>query len=659
VLDKSPSMGWTISGATPGPGEESRYDRLKASVQLFASVWDVVGAPPPPGTISSEGHVDDRLGLVFFGGTAIESPLDGASFFKSRGTAAAPWSGPVAAALTDGFIGGTSVGAGTVNGRARLNGVASVNGDTAIVLFTDGEQNTPPCIIREDETTVPTVKPYPNLPGVTYTDQCTVAAAAPASAKLTLNGSVLASAVPPRGPIFTIGLGEGGAAASAQLLDEISGETAGRSRFPNDGVSMDTSFVDGLVDNLKGGTVSLLARTVDSVPAAGASAPMPATVDPSLTRVVWVLGWEGREREVVLEVREPNGTVVTPPLQQGTANSRVVAVNLPANGPSGTWTARVIALGGTTTPFTYHLTAYGVESRLSARVTESARTGTGQPIKVVAEVGWDDAGLAGLPASAIRATIERPSENVGTILHQSTMRDQPRVREDVLTDSPPLMVKLNDLILNAKLLARIEPRPLPKPVTLVSVGNGRYEGTFDDVSIGGKYRIRVDFDWNDPRTGRIKRIHTAERQIPVFASAADSLVEVLRDPRAGEASIRVTLKDRFGNFVGPGYENRFNVQVRDLKVPPASDPNVTGTYAFQLKGLPPGADPEVKIDFKGQTIRNAPLSKLETAPGPCGCFDFKCKAKQLNALASLGILGGGGALAGLMAYWPLRRRKRE
>jgi hypothetical protein len=267
ALDASPSMAWTIPGSAA-----IRWDRLKSSVQLFASVWDAVGAPPAPATVSSEGHADDRLGMVFFGGTAVESPLDGASFFKSRGANIAPWSAPVTAGLdAQGFIGGTSVGAGLTSARSRLDTVDALMGDTAVVLFTDGEQNTLPCVIRQGEATTPTVKPYPGLPGVTYTDRCTVVAAAAAAEPLIVNGNVLAQAVLPRGPVFTIGLGEGGMAASAVLLDEISQETSGSAAFPNNGVAMDISFVDSLVNNLKGGTVSLLDRSFGQLGAGPAS----------------------------------------------------------------------------------------------------------------------------------------------------------------------------------------------------------------------------------------------------------------------------------------------------------------------------------------------------------------------------------------------------
>ncbi len=608
VLDKSPSMGWTIPGSA-----DIRWDGLKAAAQLFTNVWDVIGAPPAPATISSEGNTEDRLGLLFFGGTSVESPLDGASFFKSRGGAATPWGGPVGTALAPvpGFIGGTSIGAGTVNGRTRLDTVDVIAGDTAILLFTDGEQNTPPCVIHQGETLSPTTKPYPGIPGATYVDQCTVAAGLP-GAPLTLNGSLLAKEVLPAGPIFTIGLGEGGTAASALLLDRIAQETAGQSRYPLTSATLTTSFIDTLVENLKGGTVSALERTAGTVPAASAaSAPMVVAIDPSLTRAVFVLAWEGIGREVQLEIRRPDGTVVTAPLRENTANSRVAGVNLPADGPSGPWQARLIRLSGTPGPLNYQLTAYGVETRFSSRVTETPEVGTGRPIKIVAEVGWDDNGLADLAPGSIVATIERPNENLGNLLRASLVGDPAPAQ----TDASPLMVKYHQLAATQGFLSRVEPRPLAEKVTLTGVGNGRYEGTFDGANIGGHYRIRVDYDWTDPRTGAIRRQQFAERQVAVRPSAADSAVQVQREPRATTALIVITPRDRFGNYVGPGFENQFHVRVGGATTVPVSDPDLTGAYAIRLTGLAPGDDPRIRIDYGDQTLRDAPVSQLATGGG--------------------------------------------
>lgn len=610
VIDKSPSMDWVIPGSP-----DKRWDRMKSSVQLFASVWDAVGAPPPPATISSEGHPDDRLGMVLFGGTAVESNLDGLNFFKQRGAIAAPWAVPVAAGLADNtYIGGTSIGAGTTMGRARLVPVEQLVGDTAIVLFTDGEQNNPPCISRQGEVLAPVEKPYPGKPpGTTYLDKCAVAAAMPSSALLTLNGGILARDVLPRGPIFTIGLGEGGMAASAELLDEISGETAGRSAFPNNGVAMDNSFVDNLVTHLKGGTVSLLDRTLGDL-AAGtpASTPFNFIVDPSLTRVTFVLSWEGSAREAGLEIRRPDGTMTTAIHNAAGPNFRVATVNIPQAGPAGDWKVTVRQFG--TAGLKYQLSAYGVESRLGARVTETPRLGTASPIGVVAEVGWEHGPLADLPAGAIRAIIERPGANLGTLLHDAGA--QP-IDGEIRNDTSPLSMKLDQLIRTAGLLDKIEPKPVGEAIELKHVGNGRYEGKFDATNVGGRYRIRIEYDWNDPRTGTIRRRDLAERQVPVIPTAKDSAVRVQREPRSANAVIVITPRDKFGNYVGPGYEGGFNVKIDAGTIAGApTDNGLTGEYTIKVGGLAPGDDPKVSIVFADQVLRDGPLSSLGTGTEP-------------------------------------------
>jgi hypothetical protein len=606
VIDKSPSMAWTIPGSP-----DIRWDRLKSSVQLFAAVWDAVGAPPPPATQSSEGNANDRLGMVLFGGSAVDASIGGGTFFKLRGADVAPWSAPVTAALADdSFIGGTSVGAGSAQGLTQLNTVKQLTGDTAMVVFTDGEQNTPPCIIRKDEVLSPTSKPYPGQPGVTYLDQCTVAAAEPEAKELMLNGAVLGQTAP-RGPVFTIGLGEGGMAASAQLLEEISKETAGTASFPNNGVAMDTSFVDGLVNNLKGGTVSLMDRAIATLPAGtAAAAPMTFIVDPSLSRATFVLSWEGNAREAGLEIRDPDGHLVTPAHASGGPNFRVATVNLPSQGRAGDWKVTVRRFGGSDA-FKYQLSAYGVETMLGSRVTESPRLSTGAPIKIVAEIGWDNGVLADLPPGAVRAVIERPGQNLGNIMFeaaQQPIRDKPR------SDTSPLAMKFDQLIKEG-LLDKIEPRATSKGIELKHVGNGRYEGSFGETKIGGRYRIRVDFEWTDKRTGQIRRREYVERQVPVLPGAQSTTVEVTRDRKTGDALILVTPRDSFGNYVGPGHERDFSVVVGKGEIAgPPSDENLSGQYRIRITGLRPDDDPKVRIVFDGEVLRDGALTTL-TKPG--------------------------------------------
>jgi hypothetical protein len=411
----------------------------------------------------------------------------------------------------------------------------------------------------------------------------------------------------PRGPIYTIGLGEGGMAASAVLLDEISQETAGSAAFPNNGVALDTSFIDSLVQNLRGGTVTLLDRSAGQLPSGNAaSPPMTFALDPSLTRATFVLSWEGTSREVSLVLSQPNGNQVTSAISSGGPNFRVVTVNLPANGPAGDWTA--IVRNQSPGAVSYQVSAYGVESRFSSQVITSPALGTGKPIKITADLGWDNGVLVDLPPGSVKAIIERPGANFGTLLHDASGGGKD---EKVREDTSPLAMKIDRLMRSADLSAKIEPKPLAQAIELKHVGGGRYEGAFDETNVGGRYRIRVEFDWNDPRTGAIHRVSYAERQVPVLPTAKDSRFTLRRDPRSGDAFITIVPRDRFGNYAGPGFEGGFNLKTdKGTVAGPASDSDVTGEYIIRLTGLAPGDDPKVSIAFADQTIHDGALSTI-------------------------------------------------
>jgi hypothetical protein len=589
VLDKSGSMDWTVPGSA-----DIRWTRLQSSVQLFASVWDAVGAPPPPATVSSEGNADDRLGVVFFSSTATDAPLDGANFFKKRDNNVAPWSVPVTGALAANSPGGwTSIGSGILQARTRLDTVDALAGDTAIVLFTDGEQNRSPCVIRNTETIV--VDCDVAMPG------------ASPSELLQINGNTLAQNILPRGPLYTIALGEAGVAQSAQLLEEISQETAGRASYPNNGIGMDTSFVDSLVDHLKGGTVSLVNRRSGTLSPGISSAPLSFWLDSSLTRAVFVLSWEGAGHETQIKLMRPDGSIVTPATTSAGPNFRVAMVDIPNNGPGGNW--RAVVTGHGQHALKFQLSAYGVESRLSAHVTETPLLGTGSPIRITADIGWGNGVLAKLPAGAVKAYIERPGEDIGTILHDA---DYSSDSQDRKRDMSPLALKLDYLAREMKLWDRIEPRRAGKAIELKHIGGGRYSGTFKETSIAGRYRIVVALNWKDRRTGIVHRLFFNERQVPVQPSDTNTVVKVLSDRNSRDTNILVIPRDAFGNYVGPGLAGAFVVKTSRGEVKlTATDPKLKGEYVLTLHELSPDGDPEVGIYFRDRLLREGPLSSID------------------------------------------------
>lgn len=599
VLDRSGSMRDPIPGSS-----DIRFNRLKESVDQFVKIWQVAGAPPI-GSASSEGHEDDKLGLVLFDSTTSDGVLDGA-FFKARGNSSTPWSAPVSAAIGNAGFGATSIGGGISRARTRLGEVASVTGDTATILFTDGEQNTAPCVMREQET---------------ISSSCTPATPKPGNFLVLSNDAVtLLAKKLPQGPIYTIGLGEG-SGPFAELLDRISLETAGRARIANSGPAMDAGFTDALIAALKGSTMSLLGRTRGTIPAGiPASAPMSVFIDDAVQRAVFTVRWSSG-RTPQLEIRRPDGTVVTNALQQPGNRLLVAGVDIPPGGVNtGPWQVRVLFPDPGSQPVDFDFSAIAVEPRLRYRVTETPATGTGQTIKVAAEIGWDNGeGLAGLPPGAVRVRLLRPGENLGTILFNSEVRGDPRGGPDA---QDPMRAKLDALNANGALAKRIEPQDVDG-IAMTEVGLGRYEATFDGakLNVGGQYQFVVLLDWNIPKTGLIRRMELAERQVPVVPTSAGTGVDVQPQP-GGNAVVVVTPKDSFGNYVGPGHAGELTVTVGGVQVPAVqiSDPSVRGIYRVALTGVPPASPgnpgPPVVVSYGGRPIASGPLWTLGQGAGP-------------------------------------------
>ena len=592
VLDKSGSMGWNFPGGGP---TEVRWDRLTQSVGQFVGLWQVATSP------GVEGSQDDRMGLVFFDSTATDGVLEPpSSIFKKRGTSSNSWDVVTTQVGANSPGGSTSIGAGIQLAKTRWDALAMTEpNDLTIVVFTDGEQNTAPLVAPDSGLTAPL-----KLSGTRLMDYST--------------------------PILTIGLGAG-SGPFADLLDQIANETSGRAKLTTGGLALDTMFADHLVEALKGNTLSLQERQLSTLaPSASQSTPLNAMIDGAVKRAIFVLGWTGAIREgIELEIRRPDGTVVEPTVQQFGPFWQLAAVDIPADGPAGLWQARVVRVPlefASSSSLPFHLSAYAVEGRLDYRFTETPQIGTGKPVTVRGELSWDNHPLTGLPSKAIRVTVERPTENLGNILHDADAKgDAVNVGGDAQS---PITAKIDALNKNGALTSRIEPRPLPNVLSMAEVGNGIYEVSFDQTVVGGQYRFRIDMDWTDPKTGQIKRTETLERQLPVLASAQDSLVTVTRDKDT--ATILVTPKDRFGNFVGPGYSQFFNLQVAGggaAKLPP-DDPNLKGTYVVKVTGIPAGVDPQVKIGFRDLPLREGTLSTLGSPTGPCQCFDIGCHFKK-------------------------------
>jgi hypothetical protein len=558
VLDKSGSMGWALPGA-PWGSLPTRWTVLGTALDQFEALWEQ----------AAEGDVvNDRIGLVHFDSGATGADFAG-SIFKKRGSDPVgpqhDWNEVLTAAKAPLPGGATAIGLG-------LNlAVASFTADPAsldavVVLMTDGEQNVDPQIQKIAGTDNYALRSTPPLSDPPVIDQD----------ELYLKGI----------PIQTIAMGTP-AAPFAQLLDGVAAQTAGTTIVTTTVAGMSAGMQDVLLAALKGNTLGLLARTEGTVtPPSVVSAPVPLQLDASVRRATAVLNWSGRPGLFDIVFQAPGGgNPVTPTIRKEGADWLVASVDLPASGPSGTW--NVLVRGrDLSSAASFQLSVYALDARLKYALSFGRqRTGAGDALPLAADVSYDGAALTNI-VGGIRVRPARPGEGLGNVLHASTADPSPPV-----ADQSAYTAKVTGLAESAKLLDRIVAKTSGDELVLsdtgtagdASAGDGIYTALVPNTQVPGRYRFDVVLEWDDPRTGKVRRIESVEREVYVVADAQQTPVTISAGEAAGSFVIQVTPRDRFGNYMGPGYVDRIQVRLNGGgTVGAATDPQLTGVYSLAV-----------------------------------------------------------------------------
>jgi hypothetical protein len=596
VLDKSGSIADlppdAVSGAT-------KVQILKSAVETFVAQWQQLDAQ----TVDGAEWSNDRLAVVFFDNAAVAQTLVGAdppaNVFLRRGAANA-WQNVIdkVDTLTPG--GSTSIGGGINEGMKQWK--ADPVNDSTIVLVTDGIQNTAPLI-------TPTGSGFLGLLPVSGLPQ-------------ELRKRFI--------PIQTIGFGMP-AAVDEALLKSISLETAGRSYISVNATTVFNTFAWTLVAILKGNTASLASSRSASVVGAGPTAVLPVVVDASARRVVFSVQWAPPQRDLLdLEVFPPGAAIppsgggAVPASSSHLPQAALQTFNIAAS-DLGTWNVRVkrtpAGMRDINTPIPYTLNVFFLEKHLDYRLSlDTIRTGTGDSMRVVANVLYDGKPLAGLPAGAIRVRIQRPPEGLGTILHDSKVDvgsgNSVTPTGDILT---PYDRKLGRLT-GPSLVSRVLPKDFAS-IALLEEKRGVYANTFAQTSVPGVYGFDVVLDWDDPRTGHVRREERVEQHVKVTPDPTASVLTATNNG-GGTFTISVTPRDRFGNYMGPGYGSIVKATLRSTGTLGnrgiAVDTDQSGNYTFTVTGVPSGQTPSVDITVDGVLIGNSAKLKAKVATIPTG-----------------------------------------
>jgi VWA domain-containing protein len=570
VLDKSGSMNDLPPGALNGP---KKIEILKTAVQNFVGQWMMLDSPPGGGPEWS----GDRMGLVFFDSTSQPQTLVGAdppaNFFLQRGGASA-WNAIItkANALSPGSS--TSIGAGINEGMGQWK--ADPKNDLNVVVITDGMQNTAPLI-------TPTGTGFLGLTPVAGLPQ-------------ELRKRFI--------PIQTVAFGTP-AQVDETLLRNISFETSGVSYQAVSSSTMFDVFGMTLVAILKGNTASMATRQLATLTGAGPTALVPVTVDRSPQRALFTVQWAPPARQMLdLDVFPPGASVpAVPTSAMKLPQASMQAFDMAQGFRPGAWSVRVKRDLKSPDPVPYTLNVMFLEGHLDYQFSfGNLHAVTGDPLDIKVLVDWDGKPLTGLPAGAIKVRVLRQPDGMGNVLHRSR------------TDTPggPVVTPTGDIQMpfDAKIAAlgqSLVDATTPKDVDLIPLaeqGRGIYSATFKDTIIPGSYVFEAQLDWDTPLTGHVVREERLEEDVKPRADAAASLISLTGDA-SGVWTLRVTPRDRFGNYFGPGYAPLVHATVRSggrLRSATPDDPGQFGTYVFTISGTP-GVTPTVDVTVDGVAIR--------------------------------------------------------
>ena len=584
VLDKSGSMSELPPEADSGP---SKAEILKSALSAFVTQWRQIDAPAVDenGMPTGADNPDDRIGVVFFDSAAAGQMPAGAeppaNFFVPRGPSTA-WNAVITTiqSLTPG--GNTSIGGG-LNEGMRL-WAEDPDHDLAVIVVTDGKQNTDPLITSfvEGMLDVLTLTPVSGL-----------------------SNELRKRFV----PIQTIAFGLP-AGVDQELLQNLSQQTNGNSFIAVNASTMFSTFGQTLVSILKGNTVSTVLQRNNTMTGAGPSAPETLVIDRSIPRFVVSLQWAPPADSVLdLEIVRPDGTRGIPTDITRLPQAVIARFDIgPAD--AGDWRVQVRRAQSTATQaIPYTLMTFVTEDELEYRVNFGETTiGTGDPIPMRVSISYDGKPLSKLPAGAVHVVVKRPPEALGTFLHENSGDSSATVAGDTQSAYARKVTGLT----SATLVNRLRPIAV-ETLTLVEDKPGVYVGTFNGTTVPGAYAFDVVLDWVDGRTGHVRREEYLETQVKLRPVPVSVIITRADD---GTARVAVTPRDRFGNYLGPGYEHRVKATLTGPgTISTAADPDQSGTYVFTVSDLPAGVTPEVTV-----TVDNVAVGSTSPSAGKWRAF---------------------------------------
>jgi len=570
VLDHSGSMG------TPAcPGCQTKQAVLRDAAEIFLNLWLAVAGSK------------DRVGITYFRTTVSQYTAPG-------GDALVPVLPDTTALVGDlqnqvgSSSGLTAMGGGLQSAILQLQGTAGplqgVGPNRNIVLFTDGLQNVNPVVQQTGQ-------------GLMIADQT-----GPVDAGIPTQLTQPISTYGVR--IHTIGIGPGIVQPSQAILETIATGTGGVSRFDTDASALQQFFVMTLMDALNTSSPQLLAYRRGTL--AGEETVEAFPVNAGIRKIVLELSWP---RGASLELRvEKDGVDVT---KDGRVIAgpfyRIFAIDLPASSvqAGSEWRLKIRGRPGVA----YQAAAIVDDHRRAARARFARRDyRVGDALEVVLDLRD---GAQAMREATVTATVLRPKDSVANLLAAYPARAEPPVRHEPAASAGQRASA--QLLQDERLWSRI--LPAATTVRLQDDGKGTYRATLPAATVPGIYTVIFEAAARTAGHGELRRTGAVSTMVRAGQATAEKsdvkVVSLATTTRGREVELRLTPRDRLGNYLGPDQSAAVAVSVGDGAKAGEVRDLANGSYVVPIV-VAERADPTVTVTIAGEPLVTARVSSLAT-----------------------------------------------
>lgn len=592
VLDVSGSMN------DPAPGTTTpKIQILKDSVTLFLETWKDYAVP------------GDRIGVVYFGNDAV--PYGTPPLLKTFTT---EWQAIRSHVQVQPAGGWTAMGAGLHTAVQGLGAFDPMNPRRRhVILFSNGMQNRSPMIVPHTdfpETLILRDQTPAENPEVTGSSSLVLGPGVqfviPTSA-----GSLVR--------VHTVGIGvaeNSGGTAWHKLLQDLANQQSGKHNFITRAFDLEGTFLEDLVQALRGNTLEYVLEAERAIPAGGEET-FEIPVNATASRFSLVLSWSGQASlPPEIELLRPDGAVEdVGRLTRGGAFYRVVTRYLsnPDEHPEefGTWVLRVRAPKRGPAGTTVDRPSQALRVRLHALLDDTElkyhfgvpgrRFRVGQPLRVTARAVQAGQTLRHLERVTVELAV--PGAPVGAALAESRHRlDTTNLDPDLA--STPFSRKLMAAFADERWRQRLTPTKQGHQLTDDGrqgdevAEDGIFSRTLMTPTVPGHYELRFRMEGYAADGRPFLREETVS--IVVGIGRIDPGRSRLRTVDIqGRPYVTLAPRDAAGNLLGPGYASQMQISVRGERL--QVEDLLDGSYRALLPAALPPGEPVI-ISFDGEKV---------------------------------------------------------